>query len=57
MRLPGSVSRTTALNSPSPVAAYRTDPTKSDLSAVAFELDGVHRIFTILPVVPVVDVP
>ncbi len=26
-------------------------------SAVAFELDGVHRIFTTLPVVPVVEVP
>ena len=26
-------------------------------SAVAFELDAVHRIFTTLPVVPVVDVP
>ena len=26
-------------------------------SAVAFELDGVNRIFTTLPVVPVVDVP
>ena len=26
-------------------------------SAVAFELDGVNRVFTTLPVVPVVDVP
>ena len=26
-------------------------------SAVAFELDGVNRIFTTLPVVPVVEVP
>ena len=26
-------------------------------SAVAFELDGIHRIFTTLPVVPVVEVP
>ena len=26
-------------------------------SAVAFELDGVDRIFTTLPVVPVVEVP
>ncbi len=26
-------------------------------SAVAFELDGVHRIFTTLPVVPVVEAP
>ena len=32
-------------------------PEPGRFSAVAFELDGVHRIFTTLPVVPVVDVP
>ena len=26
-------------------------------SAVAFELDGINRIFTTLPVIPVVEVP
>ena len=33
MRLPGSISRATALNSPSPTASQRTDPVKSDISA------------------------
>ena len=33
MRLPGSISRATALNSPSPTASQRTDPAKSDVSA------------------------
>ena len=32
MRLPGSISRATALNSPSPTASQRTDPAKSDVS-------------------------
>ena len=32
-------------------------PEPGRFSAVAFELDGVHRIFTTLPVVPVVEVP
>ena len=32
-------------------------PEPGRFSAVAFELDGVHRIFTTLPVVPVVNVP
>ena len=32
-------------------------PEPGFFSAVAFELDGVNRIFTTLPVVPVVDVP
>ena len=32
-------------------------PEPGRFSAVAFELDGVNRIFTTLPVVPVVDVP
>ena len=32
-------------------------PEPGRFSAVAFELDGIHRIFTTLPVVPVVDVP
>ena len=31
-------------------------PEPGRFSAVAFELDGVNRIFTTLPVVPVVDV-
>ena len=34
-----------------------TAPEPGRFSAVAFELDGVHRIFTTLPVVPVVEVP
>ena len=34
MRLPGSISRATALNSRSPTASQRTDPTKSDVSAL-----------------------
>ena len=33
MRLLGSISRATALNSPSPTASQRTDPAKSDVSA------------------------
>ena len=33
MRVPGSISRATALNSPSPTASQRTDPAKSDVSA------------------------
>ena len=33
IRLPGSISRATALNSPSPTASQRTDPAKSDVSA------------------------
>ena len=33
IRLPGSISRATALNSPSPTASLRTDPAKSDVSA------------------------
>ena len=32
-------------------------PKPGRFSAVAFELDGVNRIFTTLPVVPVVEVP
>ena len=32
-------------------------PEPGRFSAVAFELDGVHRIFTTLPVVPVVEAP
>ena len=32
-------------------------PEPGRFSAVAFELDGIHRIFTTLPVVPVVEVP
>ena len=32
-------------------------PEPGRFSAVAFELDGVNRIFTTLPVVPVVEVP
>ena len=32
-------------------------PEPGRFSAVAFELDGVHRIFTTLPVVPAVEVP
>ena len=33
MRLPGSISRATALNLPSPTEAQRTDPARSDVSA------------------------
>ena len=33
MRVAGSISRATALNSPSPTASQRTDPMKSDVSA------------------------
>ena len=32
VRVPGSISRATALNRPSPIASQRTDPTKSDVS-------------------------
>ena len=32
-------------------------PEPGRFSAVAFELDGINRIFTTLPVVPVVEVP
>ena len=33
MRAPGSISRATVLNNPSPTAPQRTDPTKSEVSA------------------------
>ena len=33
MRSPGSISRATAVNRPSPTASQRTDPAKSDVSA------------------------
>ena len=33
MRVPGSISRAKALNSPCPTASQRTDPVKSDVSA------------------------
>ena len=33
MRVPGSISKATALNNPSPTASQRTDPAKSDVSA------------------------
>ena len=32
VRVPGSISRATALNRPSPTASQRTDPVKSDVS-------------------------
>ena len=53
MRLPGSISRTTALNSPSPTASQRTDPVKSDVSAAgnAWSMSqdvAHHRPFQVL---------
>ena len=33
VRVPGSISRATAVNKSSPTASQRTDPTKSDVSA------------------------
>ena len=38
MRVPGSISRATAVNSPSPTASQRTDPTKSDVSVAGERL-------------------